>query len=161
MINDDFLIHLVRENKRQTMKPASITFKFDPQTDGYSFNAEADIAVNVDPVHYTMDVPTVMKQVKMAALLAEFERKVQKIRIDYCKRLDSIYGPLMADFRKQYDDAFRANPKHLFDMQSTMAHVETLAKEMARREDKDEAIFDAKRIENELNNMEFTDGDKN
>lgn len=159
MINEDYLIHLVRENKRQTMKPSSITFKFDPQTDGYSFNAEADIAVNVDPVHYTMDAPTVMKQVKMATLLAEFERQVQKIRIDYCKRLDSIYGPLMADFRKQYDDAFRAHPKHLFDMQSTMAYIETLAKEMARREDKDEAIFDAKRIENELNKMEFTDGD--
>ena len=38
-------------------------------------------------------------------------------------------------------------------MRQVMAHIRTFAKELALREDKDESIFDARRIERELANL--------
>jgi hypothetical protein len=44
-------------------------------------------------------------------------------------------------------------------MKAQMVNIRTLAKELALRENRDECIFDGKRIENDLSNLEDINGD--
>ena len=158
MRSDDELLNLIRTDKRKKVNPIHISLDIDPYQMGEDHEVLADEQVNLPVAQFTMDPDSVVAQVKIAAKLDEFINHVEEFRSKYVKQLSVVYGPLMREFYEQYSKALRKKVPDLFEMRQTMAHVKTFAKEISLREDKDEAIFDAKRIDNALETiMEDTD----
>lgn len=159
MRTDDELLTLIRTDKRKRLNPVHISLDINPYAMGDDHEVFADEQMGLDVVRFTMDQESIVAQIKIAAKLDDFIRKLEKARSAYVTQLNVAYGPLMKEFYRQYSKAFLKNTPDLFEMRQTMVHIRTFAKELALREDKDEAIFDAKRIDNELANLtEESDG---
>ncbi len=160
MRDTDELLWLIRDSKRHKSDGLSISVKLDPNNLGKPYEVNASEEIKVEPVHFTMDTDTVVAQVKYAAYLMSLEQRIRNMRVKYFNSIGSVYGKLMQKYCDDYADAFCQKDPQIFTMKSLMVNITTLAKELAAREDKDEAIFDAKRINNELRMMEDgIDGD--
>lgn len=153
MRNDDELLQLIRTDKRKKVDPVHIELNIFPDNMGADHEVFAEERVDLDVARFTMDQESIVAQIKIATKLGDFIRNLEKLRSNYVKQLAVAYGPLMKEFCNQYSAAYLKKTPDLFEMRQVMAHIRTFAKELALREDKDESIFDARRIERELSNL--------
>lgn len=153
MKSDNELIQLIRNDKRKSANPVHISIDIGTDTLGEPHEILSTDKFDVPTPFYTIDESAIVAQLKIATKLTEFATVIHNVATKYCRDLDSIYGKLFSEFRKKYGSAYMSNPPKLFEMRQLMEHVKALAKEIALCEDKDESIFDAKRIENELSGL--------
>lgn len=160
MRNDDELIHLIREDKRKSIPSLHIALDMDCENVGDYRTINATVNTNMDRVHFTLDKDSVIAQMKIATQFMLFEKKIAEMRMKYMKSIETIYGPVMKQLAIKYREAYMSNPPDLFGMRNTMISISDLVDGMKHREDNEEAIFDAKRIESDLANLdEVDDGD--
>lgn len=160
MRSDNELVELIRADKRKPLTPIHIELHIDPYNMGEDHEVLADERCDFPVAQFTMNPDAIAAQVKIAAKLDNFIIHLAQLRATYVKQLGVVYGPLIKDFYNQYSNAYTKKISDLFEMRRTMVHIHTFAKELALREDKDETIFDAKRIDNELADlMGAPDGD--
>lgn len=152
------LLAMIRSDKNQV--PVAAHFSLDIYPFGNKDEViDANQQIQLEPVHYSKDVRYVIHQIKVAAQLLKFERELAKARVAHCRKIAQVYGRLMDTLSGQYSDAYLSKPSNTFEMKQTMVHIRALSNELALREDKDESIFDAERIQNELEQiMELDDG---
>ena len=161
MKNDDELIHLIREDKRKSIPSLHIALDMDCENVGDYRTINATVNTNMDRVHFTLDKDSVIAQMKIATQFMLFEKKIAEMRMKYMKSIETIYGPVMKQLAIKYREAYMSNPPDLFGMRDTMISISDLVDGMKRREDNEEAIFDAKRIESELANLNEADNGNN
>lgn len=160
MRNDDELIHLIREDKRKHIPSLHIALDMDCENLGDYRTINATVNTNMDRAHFTLDKDSVIAQMKIVTQLMVFETEIAKMRRKYIKSVESIYGPVMKQLAIKYNDAYMSNPPDLFGMRDAIRSISDLVDGLRMREDNEEAIFDAKRIESDLANLsEVDDGD--
>ena len=160
MRSENELLQLIRTAKRKKISPMSISLSMDTTKDlGEDHEIKSDVQVDIPRVHYTMDEDSVVGYIKVAAQLLAFEKKIDELHRQYKRSIECIYGPLMGKLCTDYENAYNKKVPALFDMKTHMVTIRTLARELALRENRDEAIFDGKRIENELNDLGDINGD--
>lgn len=159
MKNDNELLQLIRAAKRKKIAPLSISLDMNFDSDTPDNEIQSDEKIDIPKVHYTMDEDSVVGYIKIAAQLLAFEKKIGELHRQYKRSIECIYGPLMSKLCTDYEHAYNKKIPDLFDMKAQMVNIRTLAKELALRENRDECIFDGKRIENELSNLEDINGD--
>ena len=160
MRDDNELLQLIRTAKRKKITPLSISMEMDFDNDKTpDHEIQSDVTIDLPRVHYTMDENSVVGYIKIAAQLRAFEKKIDELHRQYKRSIECIYGPLMGKLCTDYENAYNKKVPDLFDMKAQMVNIRTLAKELALRENRDECIFDGKRIENELNDLEDINGD--
>lgn len=151
MRSENELLQLIRTAKRKKISPMSISLSMDTTKDlGDDHEVKSDEKIDIPKVHYTMDENSVVGYIKIAAQLMAFEKKISELHRQYKRSIECIYGPLMSKLCTDYENAYNKKVPALFDMKTHMVTIRTLARELALRENRDEAIFDGKRIENEL-----------
>lgn len=150
MIKDHELIALIRRKKRQKADPVKMSIEISQDkmtTDG---ELGYEMHTYFEPVHFSIDADTIVAQVKTATALMLFEKAIQDASKKYRDSIGKIYGPLMAEFVSQYSHAFLKKTPSAFEATQVMQHIKAFAGELAMREEAEEAIFDAKRIEDDL-----------
>ena len=147
MIEDHDLIALIRRKKRK--KADSVKMSIEIRPDKMTSDSELgyDMQTCFEPVHFSVDADTIVAQVKTATALMLFEKAIQEASKKYRDSLGKIYGPLMAEFISQYSNAFLKKTPSMYEATQVMQHIKAFAGELAMREESEEAIFDAKRIE--------------
>lgn len=162
MINDHELLALIRRKKRQKPETVKLSIEIDPDKMTTDNNLGYDMHTYIEPVHFSINADTILSQVKTVAALMLFEQAVGEACKKYRKSLGKVYGPLMSEFVSQYSKAFLQKTPSMFEATQTMQHIKAFAGELALREESEEAIFDAKRIEAELQNItgDVDDGDR-
>lgn len=159
MRDDNELLQLIRTAKRKKIAPLSISLDMNFDSDTPDNEIQSDEKIDIPKVHYTMDENSVVGYIKIAAQLRAFEKTIDELHRQYKRSIECIYGPLMGKLCTDYENAYNKKVPDLFDMKAQMVNIRTLAKELALRENRDECIFDGKRIENELSNLEDINGD--
>jgi deoxyadenosine/deoxycytidine kinase len=154
MRTDDELLKLIRLAKRTKIDPVSISLHMDLSENTDDHDIQSEINLEIPRVHYTMDVASVIGYVKIAAKLKHFEKMIGDIHQKYMQSINGIYGPLMRKLCNDYSMAYNQKIPSDFEMKQIMVNIRTLARELASREDRDEAIFDGKRIEHDIKLME-------
>lgn len=162
MIEDTDLIALIRRKKRQKADPVKMSIEINPDKMLTDSELGYEMHTYFDPVHFSIDADTIVAQVKTATALMLFEKNIQEAAKKYRDSIGKIYGPLMAEFVSQYSKAFLQKTPSVFEATQVMQHIKAFAGELAMREESEESIFDAKRIEAELQNITggIDDGDR-
>ena len=157
MRSRDELIKLIRDRKREPFHDVELSLKMglddtDLNTDWNSI-AKADL----NCAHFSVDKKTIIAQATTAAQLARFAEYVTMKHNRYVARMEKVYGPLMGKLISQLTKAYLSD--NHFAIQDNLASIEQFAEEIALREESEEAIFDGKRIDADLKELESTDGD--
>ena len=162
MIEDHDIIALIRRKKRQKADPVKMSIEIRPDKMTSDSELGYDMHTYFEPVHFSIDADTIVAQVKTATALMLFEKNIQEAAKKYRDSIGKIYGPLMAEFVSQYSKAFLQKTPSVFEATQVMQHIKAFAGELAMREESEESIFDAKRIEAELQNITggIDDGDR-
>lgn len=150
MIDDHDLLTLIRRKKRQKAEPVKLSVEIDPDKMKSDSDLGYEMHTYIEPVHFSINADTIVSQVKTVAALMLFEKEIQEACKKYRNALGKVYGPLMTEFVSQYSKALLQKNPSMFEANQTMQHIKAFAGELAMREEAEEAIFDAKRIEADL-----------
>ena len=160
MRSRDELIKLIRDSKHEPFHDVELSLRMCQPDTALTTDWDTIVTANLDCAHFSADKETIIAQANAAAQLARFARFVAKKHIKYVARLEKIYGPLMEKLVGQLTKAYLAEPTDVFAMQENIDAIDQLAEEIALREESEEAIFDGKRIDADLKDLENGDDDR-
>jgi phage FluMu protein gp41 len=160
MRSDNELLRLIRDAKHVPMSDVELSLSMCQPDTSLTTEWDTIAKLNLDNTHFSADPDTIVAQANTAVQISRFIKDLQELRDNYVKTLGNIYGPLMPKLIKQLTKAYLSNPSDKFAMRENSDAIEQLAEGICLRESSEEAIFDGKRIDADLKELENGDDDR-
>lgn len=153
-MDDNKILKLIRDGKRKPFDPIDIGIKLDKDNVALSADSWSDIArLDLGHVHFSINKDVMMAQSMAYVQLKKFYNLLGRKLVQYNNELSNVYGDYAPRLVDKLSKAYMADPVNVFKIDKIIAELDTLFASITSREDREESIFDGKRIEEELIRM--------
>lgn len=153
-MDDNKILKLIRDGKRKPFDPIDIGIKLDKDNVALSADSWSDIArLDLGHVHFSINKDVMMAQAMAYVQLKKFYNLLGRKLVQYNNELSNVYGDYAPRLVDKLSKAYMADPVDMFKIDKIIAELDTLFACITSREDREESIFDGKRIEEELVRM--------